>query len=71
MAWKTLDEEIADLEAELATVKTQIANLGIVKELEEGGGNARFRTDFVSNTSLYKREKEINTRLTTLRMGAR
>lgn len=70
MAWTTTLEEIAILEAELLDITTQISNLGIKKELEEGGGNSRFRTAFVSNDSLYKRQNEIKTRLTTLYMGS-
>ena len=69
MAWNTVAQEIARLEAELATLDATITSQQAMREMEEGGAGSRFRTQFTLADTLYKRRDEINTRLTTLRMG--
>lgn len=70
MAWTTVAEEIADLESKISKLDTTISNQQAVKESEEGGAGARFRTEFANIDSLYNRRDNLNARLTTLRMGS-
>ena len=65
MAQQTIDEEIIELEAELTVHKASITNQANLGEVEEGGSQAKFRTRF-DNTTLIKRIKELEARLSTL-----
>lgn len=66
MAQKTIDEEIVRIEAELTALREKITKQEALKELEEGGAGARFRTEFTSIQTLYQRELQLETRLNTL-----
>jgi len=71
MAELTISEEITELEVRLSALTTKIENQEGLRELEEGGQGARFRTQFADIGKLYKERDAIRTRLRTLRMGAR
>jgi len=69
MAQSTTAEDITRLEAELAALRTKIGNQESLRAVEEGGGNARFSTEFTPIDSLYRREATLQTRLDTLYRG--
>ena len=69
MAQSTTAEDITRLEAELAALRTKITTQESLREVEEGGGNARFRTEFTPIDNLYKREAQLQTKLDTLYRG--
>ena len=66
MAQNSIAEEIADLEAKKRILDTKIKEQQHLNEIEEGGGNARFRTAFTGIEKLYERRDTTNTRLQTL-----
>lgn len=59
--------EIIYLETELAAVRDKIAKLRHLKSIEEGSSASRFMTQYTSMKDLRKDEKDILTRLETLR----
>lgn len=66
MARSTIAEDITRLEAELADLRIRITQQQALREMEEGGGGTRFRTQFTPITELYQRERELCARLETL-----
>jgi len=66
MAQSTIAEDITRLEAELVSLRTKIGKQESLDELEEGGGNSRFRTSLANITELYRREEKLQTRLDSL-----
>lgn len=66
MAQLTIEEDITDLEARIELLDTEIKEHQHIKELEEGGGNSRFRTDFGDIGKIYNRRDILNSRLQTL-----
>ena len=66
MAAETTDERLVRLEAELAVIRGVIASQQAVKEMEEGGAGARFRTSFTPIETLYKQAKDLEIQLQTL-----
>lgn len=69
MARSTTSEQIAALEAELASLKTQIEKQQHLQEVEEGGAGSRFRTVFTKSEKLFARRKEIENQLAILYNG--
>jgi len=66
MAQATIDSEIADLTTRISLLDDEIKEQQHLSELEEGGGNARFRTQFADIGKLYDRRDTLNTRLQAL-----
>lgn len=62
----TVTEEIADLTTRIELLDNKIKEQQHLSELEEGGGNARFRTQFADIGKLYNRRDTLNTRLQAL-----
>ena len=69
MAQSTIAEDIADLETKIKLLDDTIKEQQQLKEVEEGGGNARFRTEFADIGKLYKRRDTLDVRLQTLYRG--
>lgn len=67
MASTEITDEIARLEARLASLRSKIEAQEAVKEMEEGGGGTRFRTQFTPIEVLYAQEDELQTKLQTLK----
>lgn len=67
MASTELKAEITRLESRLTSLRAKIEAQEAVKEMEEGGAGARFRTQFTSIDILYAQEQELLTRLQTLK----
>ena len=70
MAENTIAEDIAEYEAELKILNDKIKEMQHIREVEEGGGNARFRTQFADIGKLYKERNSIKIKLTTLYRGS-
>lgn len=66
MARSTIAEDITRLEAELADLRNRISQQQSLREMEEGGSGARFRTVFTPINELYQRERELVVRLDAL-----
>ncbi len=62
----TVPEEIAKLTTKIELLDAKIEEQQNISELEEGGGNARFRTQFADIGKLYDRRDTLNTRLQAL-----
>ena len=69
MAELTVAEDIAKLESRLNTLDGKIDKQESLRELEEGGQGARFRTSFTNITELYNERAKVAARLRTLRMS--
>jgi len=69
MAQSTTADDITRFEAELTALRTKISEQESISSVEEGGGNARFRTDFTPINKLYTREQKLQTKLDTLYRG--
>ena len=69
MAQNSIAEEIADLESKVSLLDKKIEEHQSLSELEEGGGQSRFRTRFTNVEKLYQRRDILNTRLQTLYRG--
>jgi len=70
MAQSTIAEDIADLETRIQLLDDTIKEQQELQEIEEGGGNARFRASYTDINKLYKRRDVLNTRLQTLYRGS-
>jgi hypothetical protein len=67
MASSEVTDEIARLESRLFAVRSKIEAQEAVREMEEGGGGTRFKTQFTPIEVLYSQENELNTKLQTLK----
>lgn len=65
----TIAEEIDYLDTKLTNINAKIDKQEHLKEVEEGGASARFRTAFTNIDSLYKERDKIKLRLITLKQG--
>lgn len=67
MASSEVTDEITRLELRLTSIRTKIEAQEAVREMEEGGAGARFRTQFTNIEVLYKEEYMLSTRLQSLK----
>ena len=65
MAEETREEQITRLEADKSAIEAEISAQRTVKEVEEGGAGARFRTVY-DNQNLKTQLKEIKLQLRVL-----